>query len=121
MKYKNFEELAIWKLARKIVKLIYDIIKKNKELENDFRLKGQLIGAGISIMNNIAEGFDSGSSPEFIKFLKYSQKSSSEIMSIASVLKDIYKVSGANTLCKNSLEERKQIKGFIKYLKGLQY
>lgn len=119
MNYKNFEELPIWILARKIIKLIYDIIKKYNDLDRDLRLKGQLIGAGISIMNNIAEGFDSGSNLEFIRFLKYSQRSCSEIMSMSYVLKDVYKVKEAGSLYKNSLEERKQIKGFVKYLKGM--
>ncbi len=41
-------------------------------------------------MNNIAEGFDSGSNVEFSRFLKYSQRSCSEIMSMTYVLKEIY-------------------------------
>jgi len=119
MKYDNFEELPIWKLSREIVNLIYSLIKKNKELENDLRLKGQLIGAGISIMNNIAEGFDSDSNIEFIHFLRYSQRSSSEIMSMSYILKDVYGIKDkAVELYQKTLEERKQIKGFIKYLRG---
>ena len=119
MKYDNFEELPIWKLSREIVNLIYSLIKKNKELENDLRLKGQLIGAGISIMNNIAEGFDSDSNIEFIRFLRYSQRSSSEIMSMSYILKDVYGIKDkAVELYQKTLEERKQIKGFIKYLRG---
>ncbi len=120
MIYKNFEELPIWILARDIVNLIYNIIKENKELDKDLRLKSQLIGAGISIMNNIAEGFDSDSNFEFVRFLRYSQRSTSEIMSMTYILKDVYKIkSKAAELYKKSLEERKQIKGFIKYLRGL--
>jgi len=52
MRFKNFEELPIWILAREIVNLIYKIIFENEELRKDFRLSGQLIGAGLSIMNN---------------------------------------------------------------------
>ncbi len=115
MNYKNFEELPIWQLAREIVIFIYEIIRNNKELEKDLRLKSQLIGAGISTMNNIAEGFDSGGNIEFIRFLK----SASEIMSMTYVLKDIYKIINSESLYEKSLEERKQIKGFIKYLKGV--
>jgi four helix bundle protein len=120
MKYKNFEELPIWILAREIVNLIYSIIRDNKELEKDYRLRDQLIGSGISIMNNIAEGFDSDSNFEFVRFLRYSQRSTSEIMSMTYILKDVYKIkTEAAELYKKSLEERKQIKGFIKYLRGL--
>ena len=119
MNYKNFEELPIWILAREIVNIIYTIIKKDNELKKDLRLKGQLIGAGVSIMNNIAEGFDSDSNVEFIRFLRYSQRSASEIMSMTYVLKDVYNLTKeSDELYKKVLEERKQIKGFIKYLKA---
>jgi four helix bundle protein len=43
-------------------------------------------------MNNIAEGFDAGNNNEFIRFLKYSARSSSEIMSMSYVLIDVYKL-----------------------------
>lgn len=120
MHYKNFEELPIWILAREIVNMIYGIIRKSEQLNKDQRLKGQLIGAGISLMNNIAEGFDSDNNKEFVRFLNYSQRSASEIMSMTYVLKDIYNlINEADELYRKSLEERKQIKGFIKYLKSL--
>jgi len=120
MKYKNFEELPIWQLSREISNLIYKTINESDKLKTDFRLTGQLIGSGLSIMNNIAEGFDSGSTKEFIRFLRYSQRSSSEIMSMTYVLLDVYKLKEySELLYEKTLEERKQIKGFIKYLKGL--
>ena len=71
-------------------------------------------------MNNIAEGFDSDSKNEFIRFLRYSQRSASEIMSMTYILKDVYKLMiEAEEIYQKVLEERKQLKGFIKYLKGL--
>jgi len=73
MHYRNFEELPIWQQARAIVNFIYRIIDGNEALKKDQRLTNQMKGAGISIMNNIAEGFDSDSNAEFIRFLKYSQ------------------------------------------------
>lgn len=119
MKYKNFEELPIWQNAREIVKDVYSTISSCSELEKDFRLNGQLIGASVSIMNNIAEGFDAGGNVEFIRFLKYSQRSCSEIMSMSYVLNDVYKLENDSTkLYNTALDERKQIKAFIKYLKN---
>lgn len=119
MKYRNFEELPIWQLSREISNYIYKIIDKSDTLKKDFRLTGQLIGSGLSIMNNIAEGFDSDSTKEFIRFLRYSQRSASEIMSMTYVLLDVYKLEkDSKALYTKTLEERKQIKGFIKYLKG---
>ena len=49
-------------------------------------------------MNNIAEGFDAGGNTGFIRFLKYSQRSASEIMFMTVVLKDIYKITEADIL-----------------------
>ena len=72
------------------------------------------------MMNNIAEGFDSDSTNEFIRFLRYSRRSASEIMSMTYLLVDIYNLSKeAKEIYKKSLEGRKQITGFIKYLKSL--
>ncbi|HET55720.1 MAG TPA: four helix bundle protein [Ignavibacteria bacterium] len=72
-------------------------------------------------MNNIPEGFDSDNNVEFIRFLKYSQRSCSELMSMSYILSDIYQIKNeSRILYKKLLEERKQIKGFIKYLKSIK-
>ncbi len=119
MKYKNFEGLPVWMLGRETIQIIYKIINQNSGLSKDLGLKGQLIGAGISIMNNIAEGFDSDSNTEFVRFLRYSQRSASEVMSMTYILKDVYAIkAGAAQLYEKTMEERKQIKGFIKYLRA---
>jgi len=119
MRYKNFEDLPIWLLAREIVNQVYEMINKNEDLSKDFRLTGQMIGAGLSIMNNIAEGFDSDNNNEFSRYLKYSQRSCSEVMSMTYILKDVYKIADdSKLLYEKCLDERKQIKGFIKYLKS---
>ena len=54
------------------------VCAKRAEVEKDFRLAGQITGASLSIMNNICEGFDAKSNPEFIRFLTYSRRSCSE-------------------------------------------
>src|SRR3989339_669 len=117
MKYNNFEDLPVWQNARSIVNQVYSIIGSNSKLEKDLRLTGQLVGASVSIMNNIAEGFDSGNNTEFVRFLRYSQRSCSEIMSMSYILNDVYNlVDKSKELYFDTLEERKQIKAFIKYL-----
>ncbi len=116
MSYKNFEELPIWQDAFEIVKLVY-IISQDERIKNDFRLVDQLRGAAISIMNNIAEGFDSSSNKEFVRFLFFSSRSCSEIISMSYILKDIYNLKAiSDELQTKTLSCRKQIKGFIKYL-----
>ena len=77
MKLKRFEDLECWQLAREYVKSIYELIH-NPKFAKDFRLVAQITGAGISVMNNIVEGWASQSTPEFIRFLKYSRRSCAE-------------------------------------------
>ena len=57
MKIERFEDLKSWKEARKLVKMVYDIIKSNSKLAADFRFCGQFSAAAVSCMSNIAEGF----------------------------------------------------------------
>lgn len=78
MKIQRFEDLECWKEARILMKMIYEIAKNNYILK-DYRLKDQITGASISVMNNIAEGFDSQSDNEFIRFLIISRRSISEV------------------------------------------
>jgi len=65
---KRFEELEIWQLARQLENSVYEETGKGK-LSKDDKLSDQLNASTGSIMDNIAEGFDRGSSLEFIQFL----------------------------------------------------
>lgn len=80
MKIRRFEDLDSWKKARELANLIYNLTEQ-PNFKKDFRLCGQMRDASGSVMHNIAEGFDSGSDPEFIRFLKISRRSASEIQS----------------------------------------
>jgi four helix bundle protein len=60
----RFEDLEVWKLAREIVKDIYSDFRGI----NDFEFKNQITSAGISVMNNISEGFSRESKKEFHQF-----------------------------------------------------
>lgn len=82
MKIKRFEELECWQEARKLVTMVYEAISKSESFKKDFRLSGQAIGAAVSVMSNIAEGFSRQSNKEFIQFLYISKSSASEIQSI---------------------------------------
>jgi four helix bundle protein len=75
---KKFEDLEIWQLARELLNLIYDDFRNCK----DFNLKDQIISAGLSIKNNIAEGFSRESDKEFKQFLNISKGSCGEVKSI---------------------------------------
>lgn len=79
-KIERFEDLQSWQKARQLTNLIYDLTKY-PIFTKDFRLSNQIQGAAGSVMHNIAEGFDSGTNAEFIRFLKISRRSASEVQS----------------------------------------
>lgn len=88
MLIKKFEDLECWKGARKLTQIIYQYTT-NSKFHRDFRLSGQITGAAISVMNNMSEGFDSGSRPEFIRFLQYSRRSCSEVQNCLYIASDL--------------------------------
>ena len=81
---KNFEDLDLWKHAREMVNLIYPDFAKCK----DFTFRNQITAAGISIMNNISEGFCRKTDAEFRQFLNISKGSSGEVKNMYYIAED---------------------------------
>ena len=81
---KSFEELRIWQDARVFVNSIYDLTENIK----DYGFKDQIQRAAVSVMNNIAEGFDYGSDTMFIKYLDISKASCGEVKSMLYLAED---------------------------------
>ena len=84
----------------------------------DFGLRDQIRGAAVSVMSNIAEGFNSGSDSEFIKFLGYERRSNSEVQSQAYIALDLNYISQDRFQVlydKSNLIER-QVNSLISYL-----
>jgi four helix bundle protein len=77
---KNFEELIAWQKARELAGNVYELTRRDK-FSRDFGLRDQIQRAASSIMHNIAEGFESGSDPEFVRFLKMARRSAGEVQS----------------------------------------
>ncbi|BDS07620.1 four helix bundle protein [Oceaniferula spumae] len=80
MKIQQFEEIEAWKLGCELTQLVYEVTG-TESFRRDYGLTDQIRRASGSIMHNIAEGFDGGSNKEFIRFLRYSQRSCSEVQS----------------------------------------
>jgi len=118
MVLKSFTEIESWKESRELVKIIYNLTSKEK-YSKDFGLKDQIQRASVSIMSNIAEGFDSGTNKSFINFLNYSYRSISEVESLLFVSKDVSYISEIelNNLLEKTTKIKNLIRGFIKYLK----
>ena len=80
MQVKNFEDLEIWKDARLLTRGIYQLTREPK-FSKDFALRDQIRRAVVSIMSNIAEGFERGGNQEFIQFLYVAKASCGEVRS----------------------------------------
>lgn len=116
-KVERFEDLECWKAARELVKEIYLICQK-KPLSTDFETRSQLKSAGISTMNNIAEGFSRFHTKEFIRFLDFSQSSAGEVKSMFYVLEDVEYVTKQKAIELHQMVDKTKnlTLGLIKYL-----
>ncbi len=112
---KEFEDLEIWKLARELLNMIYDDFRHCK----DYNLKDQIISAGLSINNNIAEGFSRDSDKEFKQFLNISKGSIGEVKSMYYTAEDQKYVSTEIALDRRNRCKilNTKITNFIFYLK----
>ena len=77
---KRFEDLEIWKEARRLSKEIIQL-SKTTELKTDYKLKDQIKGSSGSVMDNIAEGFERDGNVEFRQFLSVAKGSAGETRS----------------------------------------
>ena len=100
---KSIEEMYIWQMSRSLVNDVYKMMSVCK----DYGFKDQIQRAVISIMNNIAEGMESGSDAKYINFLNISRGSCSEVHSMLYLCEDF-------KIC--SQEERIKIQKKIKLL-----
>jgi hypothetical protein len=116
--YKKFEELPCWQKTRELCQTVSKLIN-NAKFQKDSNLKGQIWKAAGSTMDNIAEGFDDGSSREFVRFLGYSQRSCGEVQSQLYRALDCGYINNSEfeTVYDLASDCRKQIKGFRKYLR----
>lgn len=80
-----FEDLKVWQEARALTKNVYCALSVCR----DFGFKDQIQRAAVSVMNNIAEGSESGSDASFIKFLKISKGSCAEVRSMLYLCLDL--------------------------------
>ena len=127
MKIKKFEDLESWKKARTLTNRVYEATAAGS-FTRDFGLKDQIRRASISILSNIAEGFERGGDREFLQFLAVAKGSCGEVRSQLYIAVDQGYLSQDlfERLLSNAEEIGRMISGLMKYLskselKGSKY
>lgn len=114
MKIDRFEDIISWQKAKSLSVQLYQHFQHHK----DFAFKDQLLRAGISVMNNIAEGFERQTNKEFRQFLFIAKGSCGEVRSMLILGNELGKISAETfeELYKETMEISKLISGLIKKL-----
>jgi len=89
---ERFEDIQGWQEARKLVKMVYVLTAKDA-FAKDFGMKDQIRRASVSVMANIAEGFDCESDVEFARFLGIARRSAVEVQSLLYAAFDVNYIS----------------------------
>jgi four helix bundle protein len=114
MKIEKFEDIIGWQKAKVLTVKIYEIFYESR----DFGFKDQIQRASVSIMNNIAEGFERKSNKEFKQFLFIAKGSCGEVRSMLVLAKELHKIkeNESKILIEISEEISKILSGLIKTL-----
>jgi four helix bundle protein len=78
--FRRFEQIEAWQKARELTNDIYSVTKRGL-FSKDFELRAQIRSASVSIMSNIAEGFERNGTAEFVQFLAIAKGSAAEVAS----------------------------------------
>ncbi|MBZ5553630.1 MAG: four helix bundle protein [Acidobacteriia bacterium] len=116
---ERFEDIEAWRVARELAKDTYRITS-NAKFGRDFCLRDQMRRASVSILSNIAEGFERSGDKEFQQFLALAKGSCGELRSQLYIALDQQYVSEeqfAETRLKSE-EVSKMLAGLIRYLRG---
>jgi four helix bundle protein len=122
MKIKKFEDLESWKKSRKLTNTVYEATGTGR-FTRDFGLKDQIRRASISIVSNIAEGFERGGDKEFLQFLAVAKGSCGEVRAQLYIAMDQGYLSQDlfERLSNDADEIGRLISGLMKYLNKSEF
>ncbi|MGB8984569.1 MAG: four helix bundle protein [Anaerolineales bacterium] len=110
----KFEDLIAWQEARTLVKMVYRITSDGT-FARDFGMRDQIQRASVSVMANIAEGFDCESTAEFARFLGFARRSAVEVQSLLYAALDVEHIKP--DIFKSHYEQAKKCKALVGGLK----
>ena len=116
--FKKFEDISAWQKSRELTKEIYSLTGQG-DFSKDFGLKDQIRRASVSIMSNIAEGFERSGTGEFKQFLATAKGSAGEVRSQLYVALDQGYIAqtGFETLVSSATQISRMISGLMSYLR----
>jgi four helix bundle protein len=116
---EKFEDLEVWQKARALANEIYAISSMGR-FAKDFVLRDQIRGAAVSVVSNIAEGFERGGNQEFLQFLSIAKGSAGEVRSQLQLAADqgYFDRAAFDRLRDLAVEVSGKLGGLIAYLKG---
>ncbi|RFC53223.1 four helix bundle protein [Brumimicrobium aurantiacum] len=114
MRIFQFEEIRSWQKAKELTIGVYQCFSDSK----DYGIKDQIQRASVSVMNNIAEGFERQTNKEFIRYLYISKGSCGEVRSMLYLAKEFKYITDEEfeKLYNLSLDATRLISAFIKKL-----
>ena len=115
---KRFEDIEAWQKARELTRGVY-LCSRVGAFSRDFALRDQICRAAVSVMSNIAEGFERGGTAEFVQFLAISKGSAGEVESQLYVALDEGYISEEQfrSLKQTAVSTKRMIAGFMSYLR----
>ena len=118
----HFEDLEVWKSARELSNRIYTITK-NGEFSKDYGLRDQIRRAAVSIMSNIAEGYERSGNQELIQFLAIAKGSCGEVRCQLYLAGDQEYISPeeSRSLIEHCKKTSIMINNFMEHLKGSRF
>ena len=90
----RFEDLLVWQKAMRLSVAVYKVTR-GREFSRDFGLRDQIQRASVSVLSNIAEGFDRNSRPEFARFVSIARGSAGEVRAQLYLARELGYVSDA--------------------------
>jgi four helix bundle protein len=117
--FKTFKDIEAWQKARELTREIY-AVSKNGAFAKDFGLRDQIRRASVSIMANIAEGYERSGTGEFVQFLSMAKGSAGEVESHLYVAIDLGYLdkSTFDRLSAAASETARQIGALMQYLRN---
>jgi len=114
---ERFEDIEAWQEARELARSVYETTRKGP-FSRDFGLRDQIQRAAVSVLSNIAEGFERHTNKEFIHFLYIAKGSAGEVRAQLYIAEDLAYVDAhtAQELRTKAISVSRRISGFIKYL-----